>query len=90
LFCLLQLGGLGWEGYWKNSWNKFDLLLLVSSIVDMIVALVMGEWAPADSQLQQPSLLTLLYMLHPTRSVNPNQEPTKGSKGHCMEHVWQG
>jgi hypothetical protein len=25
---LLQLGGLGWEGYWKNGWNKFDLLLL--------------------------------------------------------------
>lgn len=43
--CLLQLGGLGWEGYWKNSWNKFDLLLLVSSLADMIVALVMGECA---------------------------------------------
>jgi hypothetical protein len=40
---LLQLGGLGWEGYWKNNWNKFDLLLLVSSVVDMIVALAMGE-----------------------------------------------
>jgi hypothetical protein len=24
-------------------------------------------------------MLTLLYMLHPTRSGNPNQEPTKGS-----------
>jgi hypothetical protein len=43
LLPLLQLGGLGWEGYWKNSWNKFDLLLLISSVVDMIVAIAMGE-----------------------------------------------
>jgi hypothetical protein len=45
MLLLLQLGGLGWEGYWKNNWNKFDLLLLVSSVVDMIVALAMGEAA---------------------------------------------
>jgi hypothetical protein len=46
---LLQLGGLGWEGYWKNSWNKFDLLLLISSVVDMIVALAMGGKVAAAS-----------------------------------------
>lgn len=40
---MLQLGGLGWEGYWKNGWNKFDFLLLITSIVDMMVALIMGE-----------------------------------------------
>ncbi|WIA07983.1 hypothetical protein OEZ85_007455 [Tetradesmus obliquus] len=56
---LIKLGGLGWEGYWKNSWNKFDLLLLVSSLVDMIVALVMGSHA---SFLKVQKIMRLLRL----------------------------
>ncbi|WIA28050.1 hypothetical protein OEZ86_010635 [Tetradesmus obliquus] len=56
---LIKLGGLGWEGYWKNSWNKFDLLLLVSSLADMIVALVMGSHA---SFLKVQKIMRLLRL----------------------------
>jgi hypothetical protein len=55
VLLLLQLGGLGWEGYWKNGWNKFDLLLLVSSVMDMIVALAMGEQNACKQRLQRLS-----------------------------------
>lgn len=35
----VQVVGRGWFNYWKNPWNKFDCVLCVMSLVDMIVAL---------------------------------------------------
>lgn len=40
---LRQVVGLGWTNYWKNNWNKFDFVLVLSSVVDMAIALAMGE-----------------------------------------------
>eukprot|EP00775_Hariotina_reticulata_P006841 gene6841-7059_t len=56
---LLKLGGLGWANYWKVSWNKFDFLLLLSSVVDMAVALGMGSHA---SFLQVQKIMRLLRL----------------------------
>jgi hypothetical protein len=39
----LKVVGLGWRNYWKNPWNKFDLLLLITGLTDMFVTLFMGE-----------------------------------------------
>jgi len=35
-----QITGLGWINYWKSGWNRFDLLLVASSLADMLVSLV--------------------------------------------------
>jgi hypothetical protein len=37
-----QVTGLGWPNYWKSGWNRFDFLLVASSIADMLVSLVAG------------------------------------------------
>lgn len=34
---------MGWQNYWKNVWNKFDCILLVTGLVDMAVTLAVGE-----------------------------------------------
>ena len=34
--------GLGWANYWKVGWNRFDLLLVASSLADMLVSLIGG------------------------------------------------
>jgi hypothetical protein len=39
----VQVVGLGWRNYWKNMWNKFDCILLVTGLVDMAVTLAVGE-----------------------------------------------
>lgn len=42
--CVLhQVIGLGWKNYWKVTWNQFDLVLVLSAVVDMIVTLVAGS-----------------------------------------------
>lgn len=40
---MVQALGLGWQNYWKNMWNKFDFLLLITGLVDMFVTLLVGE-----------------------------------------------
>jgi hypothetical protein len=35
---LLAPTGLGWLPYWRNSWNKFDFLLVCASLFDIICA----------------------------------------------------
>eukprot|EP00878_Enallax_costatus_P046677 GHUV01056932.1.p1 GENE.GHUV01056932.1~~GHUV01056932.1.p1 ORF type:complete len:116 (+),score=31.55 GHUV01056932.1:415-762(+) len=42
---MLKVGGLGWTNYWKNNWNKFDFVLVLSSVVDMAIALALGKAA---------------------------------------------
>jgi hypothetical protein len=39
--------GLGWSNYLKNPWNTFDLLLLVTGLVDMFLTLFMGRFCVA-------------------------------------------
>lgn len=43
LEAALKIAGLGWRNYWKNPWNKFDALLLVTGLLDMFVSLFMGD-----------------------------------------------
>lgn len=38
----LKVVGLGPAGYWRSGWNRFDLLLVLSSVADMLVSLVGG------------------------------------------------
>jgi hypothetical protein len=37
---LAQVFGLGWANYWKVGWNRFDLLLVLCSVADMLVTLI--------------------------------------------------
>ncbi|KAF8072369.1 NaCP60E [Scenedesmus sp. PABB004] len=55
----LKLGGLGWEGYWKSGWNRFDAALLAVSVVDMAVALALGSEA---SFLKVQKIMRLLRL----------------------------
>jgi hypothetical protein len=44
----LQVIGLGWKNYWKVMWNKFDCILLVTGIVDMVLTIAIGRWCVAQ------------------------------------------
>eukprot|EP00882_Tetradesmus_deserticola_P020321 GHRQ01021939.1.p2 GENE.GHRQ01021939.1~~GHRQ01021939.1.p2 ORF type:complete len:274 (+),score=131.28 GHRQ01021939.1:201-1022(+) len=73
---LIKLGGLGWEGYWKNNWNKFDLVLLISSLVDMIVALAMGSHANFLKVQKIMRLLRLARVVKLMRSMKVCNQTT--------------
>eukprot|EP00854_Cymbomonas_tetramitiformis_P007283 gene7283-8672_t len=32
--CVLKICGLGFRGYWKSGWNRFDFILVLTSIMD--------------------------------------------------------
>ena len=34
---IFKLTAFGFEGFWVSSWNKFDLFVVVSSIVDLVL-----------------------------------------------------
>ncbi|KAI8464917.1 MAG: Ion transport protein-domain-containing protein [Monoraphidium minutum] len=40
--AIIKVVGLGWANYWKVGWNRFDLLLVASSLADMLVSLIGG------------------------------------------------
>eukprot|EP00658_Telonema_sp_P-2_P000961 TRINITY_DN1034_c0_g1_i2.p1 TRINITY_DN1034_c0_g1~~TRINITY_DN1034_c0_g1_i2.p1 ORF type:complete len:393 (-),score=97.19 TRINITY_DN1034_c0_g1_i2:81-1259(-) len=35
----IKIAGFGWKEYWRSDWNKFDFLLVILSLVDMVVTL---------------------------------------------------
>ena len=54
LECFVKLIAMGPKLYWRSSWNKFDLLLTVAALVDLItqVRAGSGRWcAQRDRQL---------------------------------------
>uniref|UniRef100_A0A061RPV3 Voltage-dependent calcium channel L type alpha-1D n=1 Tax=Tetraselmis sp. GSL018 TaxID=582737 RepID=A0A061RPV3_9CHLO len=37
LEAAFKLTGTGWASYWRNSWNRFDLFVVATSVLDLIV-----------------------------------------------------
>ena len=40
--CIAKIIGLGIKKYWLNTWNRFDLFVVISSLVDIIMSFLGG------------------------------------------------
>ena len=65
----LQVIGLGWTNYWKMGWNRFDLLLVASSLADMLVSLIGGADVGALKIQKVMRLLRLARVVKLVRSM---------------------
>jgi hypothetical protein len=45
--CAVKLAGFGWEQYWVDPWNKFDLVVVLGSWLDVIVTLLEIQFVSA-------------------------------------------
>lgn len=45
--CAVKLAGFGWEQYWVDPWNKFDLIVVLGSWLDVIVTLLEIQFVSA-------------------------------------------
>ena len=43
LETILKLIAFGFTGFWSSGWNRFDLFVVLSSIVDILLANVVGN-----------------------------------------------
>lgn len=65
--AVLKIIGLTPYSYFKSNWNKFDFFVVVSSIVDIIMGLLLGE----DVSLLRfgPQLIRMLRVLRVSRLI---------------------
>lgn len=45
--CVVKLAGFGWQQYWADSWNKFDLIVVLGSWLDVMVTLLEVQFVSA-------------------------------------------
>lgn len=45
--CVVKLAGFGWEQYWADPWNKFDLIVVLGSWLDVMVTLLEVQFVSA-------------------------------------------
>jgi len=54
---VIRIVGIGWENYWKDGWNAFDLIVAVGSLVSILVA------TNTTFQIRGTSILRLFRVL---------------------------
>ncbi len=71
LEAIVKLIGLGTQGYFESSWNRFDFFIVVSSIVDILFVIIMtnsNETNPNSIKfLKTFQILRILRMIRVTR-----------------------
>jgi len=63
LEAVLKITGLTWASYWKNNWNKFDLFLVLTSLVDVAAAFLSTNFLRVLRILRLQRLLRLLRVM---------------------------
>lgn len=63
LEAVLKIIGLGWSNYWRPVWNKFDLFLVFTSLLDVIVSVMSVNF------LRVLRLLRLLKVMKMAKSL---------------------
>jgi hypothetical protein len=80
-----QITGLGWVNYWKIGWNRFDLLLVASSLADLLVSLIGGAEVSA---LKIQKVMRLLRLARVVKLVRGAKVGAAGRWRNMM--VWAG
>ncbi|KAK9823801.1 hypothetical protein WJX72_005586 [[Myrmecia] bisecta] len=65
VFCIeagVKIYGLTWHHYITNGWNKFDLFLVVTSSVDIILSYLAANISGVDKVLRVQKLLRLMRL----------------------------
>ncbi|EGR31327.1 hypothetical protein IMG5_112540 [Ichthyophthirius multifiliis] len=63
---IFKLISYGIKGYWISSWNKFDMFIVLSSIVDLILNFVMGNQSLSFLRVG-PQLARIMRVMRVTR-----------------------
>ncbi len=76
--------GLGWLPFWHNPWNKFDFVLVWTSVLDTIYSLSLTE--AQAKMLGVQKLLRLLRLLRMFKLVKSIKVRRWRTPGHATNH----
>lgn len=64
--CVLSIFAIGWKGYWIVAWNKFDFVVVMMSLVDLLMSFAVKSMSSSFVRIG-PQLIRIVRVLRVTR-----------------------